>query len=301
MSKTGYAFAGWYDNVELSGTAVTVIPAGSTGNKEFWAKWATVFIFITYNQNGGTGAISGTYATEDSEVTLPTAAEMSKTGYIFAGWYDNAELSGSAVTSIPANSTGTRAFWAAWAAVDYTITYHADGGTGAIDGTYNVESAAVTLPTALTMNKPSYAFVGWYDNAGLTGTAVTVIPAGSTGDKEYWAKWTFYIFITYHQNGGSGATDGTYANESAIILPTAAAMSKTGYTFAGWYDNEGLSGTAVTGIPAGSTGNREYWAAWTSYIFITYHQNGGAGATDGTYANESAITLPTAAVMSKNG
>ena len=40
------------------------------------------------------------------------------------------------------------------------------------------------------------------------------------------------------------------------------ATTKENYTFAGWYDNVGLTGDAVTEIPAGSTGNREYWAKW---------------------------------------
>ncbi|MEN6316360.1 MAG: S8 family serine peptidase [Clostridiaceae bacterium] len=37
--KTGFDFAGWYDNAELSGNPTTVIPAGSAGNRTYCAKW----------------------------------------------------------------------------------------------------------------------------------------------------------------------------------------------------------------------------------------------------------------------
>ena len=52
---------------------------------------------------------------------------------------------------------------------------------------YFVDTGA-TLPTEVT--KANSIFGGWYDNAECTGTAITEIPVGSTGEKEYWAKWT---------------------------------------------------------------------------------------------------------------
>ncbi|NLL89469.1 MAG: hypothetical protein GX228_11240, partial [Firmicutes bacterium] len=30
----------------------------------------------------------------------------------------------------------------------------------------------------------------WYDNADCTGTAITEIPQGSSGNKKYYAKWS---------------------------------------------------------------------------------------------------------------
>lgn len=43
LSKTGYFFAGWYDNVELIGDPITTIPAGTKGNVNLWAKWVEGF------------------------------------------------------------------------------------------------------------------------------------------------------------------------------------------------------------------------------------------------------------------
>lgn len=71
----------------------------------------------------------------------------------------------------------------------YTITLNKNGGTinsGNVT-CYFVDTGA-TLPTEV--RKANSIFGGWYGNAECTGTAITEIPVGSTGEKEYWAKWT---------------------------------------------------------------------------------------------------------------
>ncbi|KAA6303013.1 MAG: hypothetical protein EZS26_000908 [Candidatus Ordinivivax streblomastigis] len=110
-TKTAYTFLGWYDNSELDGSAVTEIPNGSTGNKEYWAKWEAIAYTITYHSNEGTGATNSTYTIESETQSLPTPT---KADYTFLGWYDNSELTGSAVTEIPQGSTGDKEFWAKW-------------------------------------------------------------------------------------------------------------------------------------------------------------------------------------------
>ena len=124
---------------------------------------------------------------EGTGATLPATA--TKTGYTFAGWYGNPELTGEPVTTIGTEATGNQTFWAKWTAVEYTITYM-DGSTtltGLLPATYTIEAAA-NLPTP--SEKEGYIFAGWRDNAGLTGSEVTTIPAGSTGDRTFYGKWT---------------------------------------------------------------------------------------------------------------
>ena len=68
---------------------------------------------VTLNTNGGTvndGNIS-TY-TELKGATLPT--NVTRNGYIFKGWYANAELTGELVTSIASDATGDKEYWAKW-------------------------------------------------------------------------------------------------------------------------------------------------------------------------------------------
>jgi uncharacterized repeat protein (TIGR02543 family) len=67
---------------------------------------------IEWHLNGGTQnpANTDTYTAEDGLVL----ATPTRSGYTFNGWYTNADLSGSKVTSIPKGSTQKKTFYAGW-------------------------------------------------------------------------------------------------------------------------------------------------------------------------------------------
>ncbi len=69
--------------------------------------------------------------------------------------------------------------------IKYDIVYHLDRGTGKEHDTYDVEQK-VTLPVP---KREKAQFLGWYENEECQGASVKQIPKGSTGDREYWAKW----------------------------------------------------------------------------------------------------------------
>ncbi len=147
---------------------------------------------ITYHLNGGTlpsGTSNPTYTVESGAIPLATPT---KPAYYFIGWFDNPELSGDAITEVPAQSTGTKDFYAKWSATEYSITYHLNGGTlpsgTSNPTTYTVESGAITLPT--TPTHPYGDFIGWFDNPDFSGNAITEVPAQSTGNKDFYAKWS---------------------------------------------------------------------------------------------------------------
>jgi uncharacterized repeat protein (TIGR02543 family) len=251
---------------------------------------------ITYNLDGGTNSASNPPSYTSSSATI-TLAAPSKTGYTFGGWYDNSGFTGTAVTSIPAGSTGNKSFWAKWIVEVYTITYNLNSGTNNASNpaSYSFTSATITLAAP---SRTGFAFGGWYDNSGFTGTAISTIPSGSTGDKVFWAKWTIVGFtITYNLYGGtnSASNPASYTSTSATI--TLAAPSKTGCVFGGWFDNSGFTGTAITSIPTGSTGDKVFYARWTIINYtITYNLNGGTNnASNPTSYNASSATIALAA------
>mgnify|MGYP004648648895 CR=1 FL=1 len=233
----------------------------SVYNIRLQAVWDVSEYNITYNLNGGTNPAGAktSYTIETADYTLPTPT---KTGYTFGGWYTNSGLTGNAVTQITKGSTGNKTFWAKWTAVEYSITYNLDGGTNNASNPtkYTVETATITLadPT-----RTGYTFGGWYSDAAFK-TQVTKIAKGSTGAKTFYAKWNAVEYsITYNLDGGTNnASNPTkYTVETATI--TLAAPTKTGYNFGGWYENSGLTGSAVAKIAKGSTGNKTFWAKWT--------------------------------------
>jgi len=111
-SKTGYEFAGWTGTeLDAASTSVT-IAQGSTGNREYTATWNIITYNITYNGvEGATNPNPASYTIESEAITLDAPT---KDGYTFAGWFDNAEFTGSAVTTIAQGSAGDNTFWAKW-------------------------------------------------------------------------------------------------------------------------------------------------------------------------------------------
>lgn len=73
--------------------------------------------------------------------------------------------------------------------VEHSITYHLDGGEIESISQYETytEGTSITLPIP---TKAGHTFDGWYDNANLTGEAVTEILSTDNTNKEFWAKWS---------------------------------------------------------------------------------------------------------------
>lgn len=69
----------------------------------------------------------------------------------------------------------------------YDISYNYNGG-GATEVTNEYTYyQTYTLPIPV---KEDFVFEGWYDNEELDGRLIYSIEAGTTGNKEYWAKWS---------------------------------------------------------------------------------------------------------------
>ena len=172
----------------------------------------------------------------------------------------------------------------------FNVSLDANGGTinsGNITG-YTYGQGA-TLPTDVT--KAGYTFMGWYDNQALTGSPVTAISETETGEKKYWAKWEAKTFnVSLDANGGtinSGNITG-YTYGQGATLPTD--VTKAGYTFMGWYDNQALTGSPVTAISETETGEKKYWAKWEAKTYtVSFNTGGGNTINDKTVTWEDKV------------
>ena len=142
----------------------------------------------------------------------------------------------------------------------YSITYNLDGGS--ISGqptSYNIETATFTLPTP---TKEGYTFEGWYEASDFSGSAITQIDAGSTGNKTFYAKWTPINYtITYNLNGGTLSGQKTSYNIETATF-TLSTPTKSGYEFLGWTGSNGSTPQTNVTISSGSIGNMTYTANW---------------------------------------
>ena len=120
----------------------------------------------------------------------------------------------------------------------------------------------------------------WLDGNGNSYEPGASVPADVT---ELTVQWTAPTYaVTLNTNGGTIA-DGNdvtgYTYGVGATLPTD--VTRTGYTFKGWYDNENLTGSPVTAIGGTGTGNKEYWAKWeiNQYTITVKPENGKADIT----------------------
>ena len=162
-----------------------------------------------------------------------------------------------------------------------------------------------TAPMSGGLTRPNGdtgSFFMWLGSNGKLYAPGGSVPADVT---ELTVQWTAPTYaVTLHTNGGtinSGNVTG-YTYGVGATLPTD--VTRTGYTFKGWYDNEGLTGFPIAAIGDTETGNKEYWAKWEANTYtVTLNTNGGtinSGNVTG-YTYGVGATLPTAGDMTYTG
>ena len=152
-----------------------------------------------------------------------------------------------------------------------------------------------TAPASDGLNRPdgdTGSYFMWLDGNDNSYEPGGSVPADVT---ELTVQWTAPTYtVTLHANGGTinsgNVTEYTYG--VGATLPTD--VTRTGYTFKGWYDNEGLTGDPVTAIGNTEMGNKEYWAKWeiNQYTITVKPENGKADITI-TQDYGTPITAPT--------
>ena len=202
--QIGYTFMGYFDQKDGKGTqyynanGTSEYTWDKTEDATLYAHWIPTEYNITYELNGGTNHASNpkTYNITQ-EITLQDPTYM---GHTFAGWYDNAELTGEAVTQIKTGSTGDKAYWAKWDVASYTITFDTKEGTGGpstLTVRYGVQLPNITIPT-----NAGHLFLGYYDGTGTqyydaNGKGLKTMPANNI---TLYAKWIPYSQCIFFKN-----------------------------------------------------------------------------------------------------
>ena len=235
-------------------------------------QWTAPTYAVTLNTNGGTinkGNVTGyTYGVG---ATLPTADDMTYTGYMFKGWYDNENLTGSPVTAIGGTETGNKEYWAKWEINQYTITFDTNGGSEIAPITQDY-GTAITAPADPT--RKGYTFKGWDKEIPKTMPAENIMVK---------AQWEINQYaITFDTNGGSEIAPITQDYGTAITAP--ADPTRKGYTFKGW-DRE-----IPKTMPAENMTVKAQWEI--NQYTITFDTNGGSEIAPITQDYGTAITAP---------
>ena len=125
---------------------------------------------ITYNANGGNGAPSNQIKKHGENITL-SSVKPAKTGYTFTGWNTSSNGSGTSYSSGGTYSNNSNVtLYAQWKANTYTITYNANGGSGAPSNQTKKHGENITL-SSVKPTKTGYTFTGWNTSSNGSGTS----------------------------------------------------------------------------------------------------------------------------------
>ncbi|MGN0038602.1 MAG: InlB B-repeat-containing protein [Coriobacteriales bacterium] len=210
---------------------------------------------ITYNANGGSGAPSAQTKYYGKTLTLSSTKPV-KAGFTFQGW--DSSSAGSSVAykaggSYTANSAAT--LYAVWAADTVTVSFDANGGTGAPATMTGASGAAMALPSTEPV-RANYAFQGW-STSSTSSSAEYAAGASFTpsANTTLYAVWAYSVTAptlnAVYDIGRTASTSSTALVEDgsylyAIINYAYPDPSVSGSTKRLYYTIKKADGTAVS-------------------------------------------------------
>lgn len=304
-SRTGYTFLGWY-TASSGGTKISTTTV-VTKDITYYAQWSINSYTLTFNPNGGTVTPTSKdleYNSAYGTLPTPTRASDAQYTYTFAGWY-TAVTEGTQVTATTKMAAKDTTVYAHWTSNtrSYTVSYKTTYGT--LNKTS--QSVAYNSKGSCTLTMPNntaeftYTFVGWYTAANGGGTKVgselTLETPAITGTVTYYAyvtRSTKSYTHTFNANGGGTVSPATITKAYNTDLGTLPTVSRTGYTFVGWFDTSAASGGTQATTTTKVTGTKTWYARWSinSYTF-TFDKNGGNTPSATTITKEYNTTIGT--------
>lgn len=205
-TRSGYTFLGWSTRntatyAEFQGgnklTVTTETPV------TLYAVWQAMYRFsLSYDANGGSGAPSDQdsgYVTTSSHTFTISSTEPTRDGYTFLGWATtktstSASYSAGGTITVSSNTT----LYAVWRAKNrFSITYDANGGTGAPSVQYSSYTTSSSATLAISTAKPSlntFTFLGWStSSSALTASYQPGSPITISSNTTLYAVYDRYM------------------------------------------------------------------------------------------------------------
>ena len=263
-SYTGFSFKDWNTKADGTGTvyASGASYAANNASITLYARWNHT---VTYNNNGGTGSPTAQTQLKTAAITL-SSTKPTYTGYTFKDWNTKADGTGTTYASggtLAANAASVT-LYARW---NHTVSYNANGGSGAPSAQTALKTAAITL-SSTTPTLSGYSFKDWTTGSDGSGTAYSAggsYPANTVGTTLY-ARWN--RTITYNANGGTNAPSAQTALKTSAITITSSTPTRSGYRFKNWNTSADGTGTnyASGGNYAANNPNLTLYAIWDPLI-----------------------------------
>ena len=221
---------------------------------------------ISFNANGGEGAIDGISAEAGQYVTLPSAAEaskyISKKGYKLIGFSDNTEISYPLYHyKMPYENV---TMFAVWEPDTFTVTYNSNGGTGQVSRAEVKYGDSVPLPTDIPVYKDGLFLSGWAQSEGAkTALKTLTMPAETLTLYAVWSEKPPMAKISLHYDDKVQVVEKEIGSD--VNMLDSFGIFRDGYSVEGWY----LDNSPVRIEKLHITEDCHVYAKWQMAQYIT--------------------------------
>ena len=183
---------------------------------------------ITFHANGGSGTMEAQTVSQNKNTSLHTN-EFTREGYTFAGWATTANGEVAFEDEETINTDSNLDLYAKWTALaHYTVTWHVDGKTKAVD---YIEETALNLDTVPQNCSEDRVFMGWTAHSGYSSEDTEPDDLFTTASGTVTANADYYAIFADKETSGSGSqesyafstlalTDATSVDEQNISIGT---------------------------------------------------------------------------------
>ena len=295
-TRTGYTFSKWNTKSDGSGTSYNAGASYTTNAAAtLYAVWTANTYTVAFNANGGSGAPTSQTKTYGKTLTL-SSTKPTRSGYTFKGWATSS--SSSTVAYSPGGSYTANAaitLYAIWQINTYTVSFNANGGSGAPASQTKTHGTTLKLSTTKP-TRTGYTFSGWNTKSDGSGTSYASGANYTTNAAAtLYAVWQIITYtITYNANGGSNAPASQTKNYGSARALQSGTPTRTGYTFSKWNTKSDGSGTSYSpGASYTANASVTLYAIWTANTYtVSYAANGGSSTPSSqTKTYNVALTL----------
>lgn len=214
---------------------------------------------VSYNANGGSGAPGSQTKWKDQTLTL-SGTKPTRTGHSFLGWSTSSTATSATYSAGGSYTTNAGAtLYAVWKANTYTVSYNANGGTGAPASQTKTYGKTLTL-SSTKPTRTNYNFKGWGTSssattvsyaAGASYTANAVITLYAVWELAYVKPRITSVSTGRCDSNGSANDEGTYA----LIKFNWACDKTVSSVVIKWKVSTETSWTSVTISSSGTSGS----------------------------------------------
>jgi len=270
--RDGIAFDGWYREKDFT-TLWNFATDAVMSNITLYAKWQ---YFVSFDSQGGSDVVPQN-VDQSGRVPQPTAPV--KQGFVFGGWYKEADCINvwDFANDMPTTNTTLYAKW------QYVITFNSLGGSDV--GSQNVDqNGKATQPVDPT--RENFVFGGWYKDENCINVWDFTKDA-VTDNMMLYAKWQFSV--TFDTQNGNNNVIQIVDREGKITMPDDPVQDL--FLFDGWYkEKECINAWNFTTDVVME--NTTLYAKWIPLYIVTFNTRDGSAVVSQKIKQDHKVTQP---------